>query len=93
MTAAALVHRDDRRAWRAGAALALLTITGYAVNRTVGLPSASGDIGNWLEPIGLAALFVEVVTAAVCIYALSDERRPATALSASRRDAERAPVG
>jgi hypothetical protein len=71
-TAAALLHADDRRAWAAATALAALTIVGYAVNRTVGMPSATDDIGNWLEPLGLASLFVEAVTAAVGAYALLD---------------------
>lgn len=81
-TAAALVHADDRRAWIAAAALALLTIAGYVVNRTVGMPSATDDIGNWLEPLGLAALFVETVTVAVAAYALLEgDRRPAGTLA------------
>jgi hypothetical protein len=32
---------------------------GYTLTRTVGLPQAMGDIGNWTEPLGLASLFVE----------------------------------
>jgi hypothetical protein len=74
--AGALLHRDDRLAWAGGAGLALLTMVGYAVNRTVGMPSATEDIGNWLEPLGLASLFVEAITAAVCIYALSPAGAP-----------------
>jgi len=75
-TAAALVRRDDRRAWTAATALALLTIVGYAVNRTIGMPAATGDIGNWLEPLGLASLFVESITAVVSIYGLTESARP-----------------
>jgi hypothetical protein len=83
-TAAALVHADDRRAWVAGAALALLTIVGYAINRTVGMPSATDDIGNWLEPLGLASLFVEAVTAAVCLYGLFEVGRRGTSRPLTR---------
>ena len=32
---------------------------GYVLSRTTGLPNATGDIGNWTEPLGLASLFVE----------------------------------
>lgn len=74
-TAAALLHADDRRAWIAAGTLALLAILAYAVNRTVGMPSATDDIGNWLEPLGLAALFVETVTVAVAAYALLEGGR------------------
>jgi hypothetical protein len=73
-TAAALVHRDERKAWIAAAVLSGLTIAGYAINRTVGMPSATEDIGNWLEPLGLASLFVESIVCAVSVYALADPR-------------------
>jgi len=78
-SAALLVHADDRRAWISATSLAVLTIVGYAVNRTVGLPSATDDIGNWLEPLGLASLFVEVVTAAIGTYGLVERRSRSTA--------------
>jgi len=72
-----LVHGDDRRSWIATALLAGATIAGYVVNRTVGMPAATGDIGNWLEPLGLSALFVEAVVVLVAALALrSDARHP-----------------
>ncbi len=70
--AAMLVHRDDRRAWIAAGVIAVATPLAYAINRTIGMPAATDDIGNWLEPLGLASLFVEGTTAAVCVYALAD---------------------
>jgi hypothetical protein len=54
----------------AGGLLALGAITGYTLTRTVGLPSATGDVGNWLEPLGLASLFVESILVAVTAYVL-----------------------
>src|SRR4051794_13560591 len=71
-TAAALVRRDESKAWAAAAFISAATIVGYAVNRTVGMPAATEDIGNWLEPLGLASLFVEGIVCAVSVYALSD---------------------
>ena len=59
LTAAALVHSSDRRAWLAAAALPLAAIAGYTWSRTIGLPGGADDIGNWTEPLGLASLFVE----------------------------------
>lgn len=72
--ATALVHDDQPKAWMAGALLSATTIAGYAINRSVGMPSATGDIGNWLEPLGLASLFVESIVCTVSIYALADRR-------------------
>ena len=57
--AAALVRSSDRRAWAAAALLPLGAIAGYTLTRTVGLPQAMDDIGNWGEPLGMASLFVE----------------------------------
>jgi hypothetical protein len=54
-----LVYTSDRRVWAATAALASAVIVGYSLSRTTGLPSATDDIGNWTEPLGLASLFVE----------------------------------
>ncbi|TFC77217.1 hypothetical protein E3O45_07590 [Cryobacterium sp. TMS1-20-1] len=41
------------------AALSAAVIVGFVINRTVGMPMAMGDIGNWLEPLGLLSLVVE----------------------------------
>jgi hypothetical protein len=49
----------NRRDFVASAALSLAVIAGFAVNRTVGMPSAMDDIGNWLEPLGLLSLVAE----------------------------------
>jgi hypothetical protein len=57
--ASALVHSSDPRAWTAAALLPLGAIVGYTLTRTVGLPQAMDDIGNWGEPLGMASLFVE----------------------------------
>ena len=32
---------------------------GYVINRTVGMPGATDDIGNWMEPLGVLALVCE----------------------------------
>jgi hypothetical protein len=54
-----LVMVGDRRSWLLAGGLAAATFAAYALSRTVGLPAASDDIGNWAEPLGLASLFVE----------------------------------
>lgn len=54
-----LVRGETRRGWTLGGSLAAATFAGYAVNRIWGMPGAMDDVGNWLEPLGLASLFVE----------------------------------
>src|SRR3954453_14115521 len=71
VVAGSLIPREPRAAWAAAAALAGGAITGYCLTRTVGLPQAHGDIGNWSEPLGLASLFVEGALIALATYALA----------------------
>lgn len=82
-TAAILVRHDSRPGWIAALVLAGATVVGYALSRTVGLPAATDDIGNWLESLGLASLFVESLVVVLSIYAL---RTPATAVLLLRSD-------
>jgi hypothetical protein len=72
--AGALLHVRDRRVWLAAAAVAGSAIVGYVLSRTTGLPAATGDIGNWTEPLGLASLFVEGAVVAVSGYAFAAAR-------------------
>jgi hypothetical protein len=59
VTGAALLFHRSRAALLAAAGLAATVIAFYVLDRTVGLPNATGDIGNWVEPLGLASLVVE----------------------------------
>jgi hypothetical protein len=54
-----VLRRDDKLVWMAIGGLALAVMAAFVVNRTTGLPGAMDDIGNWLEPLGLASLVVE----------------------------------
>lgn len=60
------------RAWSlyASAALSIAVLAGFIINRTLGMPRANEDIGNWGEPLGLASLFVEVITVWVTVRAV-----------------------
>ena len=71
--------------------LAASAIAGFTLTRTVGLPQAHDDIGNWSEPLGLASLFVEGIVIAVAGYALATlspvrafARRPRVTLAGAR---------
>ena len=69
-----LLVGNVRRGWVVGAGLALATIIGYSVNRTIGMPNATDDIGNWFEPLGLASLFLEGIVVAAGAYAIAQFR-------------------
>ena len=58
-TAGLVATRGTSGQFALAAGLALGAIAGYVLSRTTGLPSSSGDIGNWKEPLGMASLFVE----------------------------------
>jgi hypothetical protein len=58
-----------RAAFLAAAVLAGSALLGYVLSRSTGLPNASGDIGNWAEPLGLASMFVEASVVAVGLAA------------------------
>jgi hypothetical protein len=70
VVAAGLLHTDNPRSWQASALVAVAAITGYILTRSVALPFDRGDVGNWLEPIGLVALFIEAAVLALCGYPL-----------------------
>jgi hypothetical protein len=64
-TAGAVLFSRSRIWLLAAAGLAAGALVGYVLSRTTGLPNATGDIGNWTEPLGLASLFVEGAVVAV----------------------------
>jgi hypothetical protein len=77
VVAADIVLRGSRMAWAGAVVLPLSALVGFTMTRTVGLPQAHEDIGNWGEPLGLASLFVEgclVAFSGVALLAVS--RRP-----------------
>jgi hypothetical protein len=69
--AAELIRRGSRLAWAGAAGLALSAAAGFTLTRTIGLPEAHSDIGNWTEPLGLASLWVEGCMAALSVAVLS----------------------
>jgi len=62
-----LILRDTRPVWTIAALLAAAPFVSYAINRTIGLPRATDDIGNWLEPLGVASLIVEALVFALSV--------------------------
>jgi len=77
--AAMLLHGGSRLAWALTAAVNLAAIGGYVFTRLWSTALDNQDVGNWSEALGLAALFLEVLLAALALYALSGKapnRRP-----------------
>jgi hypothetical protein len=73
-----LVLVGDNPGWLVAGGLAAATVAGYTLSRTVGLPAATDDVGNWGEALGLASLFVEgalvLLSAEILLFS---RRRPA----------------
>jgi hypothetical protein len=63
-------------------AVAAAPFLGYIVSRSVGLPGAADDIGNWTQPLGLATLFVEFLVMGISLRALVPVRRQLRLLGA-----------
>ncbi len=76
VVAAGLIVSPPRLAWPAAVALSLGAVCAYVVSRSIGLPSLQDDVGDWLNPLGLAALLTEGATLLVCAAARPACRPP-----------------
>jgi hypothetical protein len=56
-----------KAAWTSTVGLAVLSLVGYIVSRTVGLPGFESDLGQWHSELGTLSMFLEV--GLVAIYA------------------------
>ena len=54
-----LLRTDSRLTWMLAGGTAGLTLIGFVLTRTTGLPGFPDNVGNWREPLGLASLWVE----------------------------------
>lgn len=67
-----LLTRPGRMSWFAAGLVCLATALGYVLTRSVGLPGDTGDIGNWLEPLGITSLIIEGIVVIIAVMALTD---------------------
>ncbi len=72
--AAMLVVRPVPAIWRCAGVLTGLALGGYLASRTVGLPSSTDDIGNWLQPLGVVNLAVDLAVLAAVAGGLRSHR-------------------
>lgn len=71
-----LIAAADRLAWWAAAGLAASALVAYAVSRSVGLPSMSDDIGDWLNSLGVAAGAAELAAVLCAAWVLTGPVQP-----------------
>lgn len=79
-----LLQWSSRLAWIGPALLAIGPLIGYLLTRSVGLPGDSSDIGNWLDSLGLASMFVEVAVLSLSLARLEMGRRWMQRLATAR---------
>ena len=65
-----LFHKPTPTVWIASGLVGFSALIAFVVNRTIGLPQAHDDIGNWAEPLGIATLFAEVIAVYISINAV-----------------------
>jgi hypothetical protein len=63
-----LLRMDSRRTWMLAGGAAGLTLLGFILTRTTGLPGFPNNVGNWREPLGLASLWVEGLVLVLSAY-------------------------
>lgn len=73
--AAALLLLRPRLGWLLALGVGAGPLTGFILTRTVGLPGATDDIGNWGEPLGIASLSVEGLLFLLALSRLVRRRR------------------
>jgi hypothetical protein len=73
-----LVACNHRLVWLGAGALSLTALLTYVGSRSVGLPSLADDVGDWLNPPGVAAVLVETAAALICWHELTHGSRSAT---------------
>jgi hypothetical protein len=66
---------NHRLVWLAAGALSLTALLAYLVSRSVGLPLLADDVGDWLNPLGVAAVLAETAAGLICWHVLSSGGR------------------
>jgi len=80
-----ILRGPTRLVWTAAGGLVGGAILAFVYSRTIGLPGAFGDVGNWVEPLGVASLFVETIVLAVAGYAVAATAPVRAAATSARR--------
>ncbi len=68
-----LLSSHWRNGYVLGSVVSLGALVGYALTRSVGLPLATGDIGNWSEPAGVIAGLLEISFVGLSAWVLTNQ--------------------
>lgn len=63
-----LLARPTWGAWQFGGLTSAAALGGYILTRSIPVPGDTGDRGNWLEPLGLAAIIAEGVVIVLAAF-------------------------
>jgi hypothetical protein len=68
-----LLAHPSLGAWQFAGLTSAAALGGYILTRSVPVPGDTGDVGNWLEPIGLASILTEgvIIILAISVLALA----------------------
>jgi hypothetical protein len=66
-----LLARPSSVAWGFSGLVCFLAAGGYILTRSVAVPGDPGDRGNWLEPLGVAALFTEGIVTILAVLVIA----------------------
>jgi len=66
-----LLARPSTAAWSFSGLVCFLAAAGYILTRSVPVPGDTADRGNWLEPLGVAALFTEGIVTILAVLVLA----------------------
>jgi hypothetical protein len=70
VAAALLLTTSHPLVWTGANALVVSAVVSYVLSRSIGLPSLSDDVGDWLNPLGLIAVGSEAAVAVIGLRAL-----------------------
>jgi hypothetical protein len=70
-----LLARPAGLAWAFGGLVCLTAALGYIITRSIAVPGDPRDVGNWLEPLGVAALITEWIVVILAGMTLASIRR------------------
>jgi hypothetical protein len=73
LAAALLLVSDTAVAWLVLGGSCALAVAAYVVSRSVGLPLMADDVGNWLDPLGVVAVFTESAVVVVSALVLTNQ--------------------
>jgi uncharacterized membrane protein len=71
-----LLARPSSAAWGFSGLVCFLAAAGYILTRSVPVPGDAGDRGNWLDPLGVAALFTEGIVTILAVLVLASMATP-----------------